>query len=153
MCNFNSHWEPSTTEQQGSGSVFITCMQTYTCLFNCNCELSLQHYFHITVNMFTLFFPGCCGAPKDCLEELSHCTVLCRSSQSATCSSGCWNSTWLTLHVISWLFRVTGWLEQNVTFTSLEQPAWRCPTCKKKVRNQVSSYAAKKKLVRVWPLH
>lgn len=104
-----------------------------TCLLNYICGLvSLPDVFHIAINIFTLFFTCCSGAPAACLGELSHCTVFCRSSQSVTCSSGCWNSTWQTLHLIGWLVRVTGWLEQKVMVTSLEQPAWRCPTCKKK---------------------
>lgn len=80
----------------------------------------------------TLFCTGCCNPSESSFEELSHCTVFFRSSQSATCSNGCWNSTTQILHFIDLLVRVTGWVEVKVTVTSLEQPAWRCPTCIRK---------------------
>lgn len=92
-------------------------------------KISAKRIVSLKSLMCTLFFPGCSGcAPEACFEALSHCTVLCWSSQSGTSSTGWWNSTWESLHLIGWLVRVTDWLEQKVTVTSLEQPEWRCPT-------------------------
>lgn len=148
MRNSNSCCKPSTTEQSGSESVFITCVQIYSILF---VQLYLlianafSHIFSITVNTFTLFFTCCSGAPWACVEEVSHGMVLCRSSQSATCSTGSWNSTWQILHIIGWLVRVTGWLEEKVIVTSLEQPAWRCPTWRKKSTNLINNGKKTKK--------
>lgn len=134
--------QPQSSQAQDL-SLWPVCKYKVYNLLKCICWLLTL--FNTTVNMFTLFFTCCSGVVEACVEEVSHCTVLCRSSQSATCSTGCWNSTWTTLHFIGWLVRVTGILEQKVTVTSLEQPAWRCPTWREKNTFLITNLTVKKK--------
>lgn len=129
MCKSNTNWEPSITEHTDSVSVGDTCMQTY------------EHMTLINASwlepkpkrpMRTFFISGCGDASEAADDEvLCCCIILCGSSQSATGSTRSWDSSWQTLHPTGLLVRVTGRSDLKVTVISLEQLAWRCPTCNK----------------------
>lgn len=82
------------------------------------------------ITSFTLAVVLSFFAADPCLEEFSHCSDLCLSPQSATSSSGCSNATSQSLHIIDWFLSLAGSVERNITVTSLEQSACRCPNCK-----------------------
>lgn len=132
MHSSRSQWESFTTVQLGSGSVLITCTHNGTKSSEFVCNVFSTHSQRTVDYNWTLFFPCGSGVVEVRPGESSHCTVLFRSSQSTTWSRGSWNSTWQILHLINWLPRRTGSFEEKVTVTSLEQPAWMCPTCEPK---------------------
>lgn len=86
----------------------------------------------------------CCVA-EECLEGL------CLSSQSATSSTGWSKATSQSLQLTGRFLNRTGLLEQKLTVTSFEQPAWRCPTCEDNRPDQ--TVAAQSEGLRASPVH
>lgn len=93
-----------------------------------NCKIERLGF---SIRSFTLAAAVLCfDAAEAGLEEFSHCSDFCLSLQSATSSTDCSNATSQSLQMTEWFFNFTGSLERNITFTSFEQPACRCPPCK-----------------------
>lgn len=96
------------------------------------------------ISSFTLVVVLCFVAAEAGLEEFSN-SVFCLSLQSATSSTGCSKVTSQSLHTIDWFVNLAGSVGWNITVTSFEQPACRCPPCKDNLSDQKLGDVIKRK--------